>query len=566
MTAQNNVQQLLYKLSPVFNEFPFLTKEWHECAVDRADVNFMLSKLSIIPEPLARVLLKNAMKIKVRKERNLYILRTSTFILGLLPERLQSVLTIDDAEIREKAKECADRCRRIAVQHNMADRLLDVNEQLPSSLEISISNAEQVFSVLNSELCFYGIDNLTLNEECNAALGAVRRMCDKHWWVRKLRKIFNQAYERAAIELGMVNKYKQMYSSDLTVRRRQQQLFANEQLMSSMTVINDVGQRYSLKELSDLNVSNPKVRKAELMVRIRGFEETSKSLNHVGLFITITCPSKYHSTFAKSGQRNPKYEGLTPYQGNQYLCGVWSRIRAEWNRQDIKPYGFRIAEPQHDGTPHWHMLLFVESNQVETVKQTISHYSLMEDGDERGALENRCDFKLIDPKKGSAAGYIAKYVSKNIDGKHLDKGVYGENPIVAAQRVDAWASCWCIRQFQQIGGASVTVWRELRRLKEAFKADTLIEKAREAADNSRWQDYVDAMGGVFAKRNQQPIKITYDVSVNLETGECKSNKYGDGLIKTVKGLMYQGQQIVTRFFSWRIERANAVCSHLEFCK
>jgi hypothetical protein len=30
--------------------------------------------------------------------------------------------------------------------------------------------------------------------------------------------------------------------------------------------------------------------------------------------------------------------------------------------------------------------------------------------------------------------------------------------------------------------------------------------------------------------------------------------------------MFKGQMIVTRFFSWRLERANAVCFNLEFCK
>jgi hypothetical protein len=39
----------------------------------------------------------------------------------------------------------------------------------------------------------------------------------------------------------------------------------------------------------------------------------------------------------------------------------------------------------------------------------IEKYSFEEDGYEKGASENRCDFKLIDPKKGSATGYLAKY-------------------------------------------------------------------------------------------------------------------------------------------------------------
>ena len=564
----DEIEIALNKQLPVFRDYSFLTEPRHECSADRADVTFIFEQLTKVPDPIKRIILNNAFKLKFRRERNLYILNTTKKVVSVLPEKLRHALTVDDEEVRDIANQCADRCRRIALHHNANGKISasKANKSLEPLAAICQSNSGEIYQLLTDYAATFRIKAISVTDKGATELGAIKRMVDKHWWMRRLRKLFNQAYEQAAIELNLVNKYKQIYASDLTVKKRKQQKLRNEQMLSSMTVINDIGQQFSLKELSDLNVSNPAVRKAELMVRMRGCEELSKEHGHEGIFITITCPSKYHAVFSKSGQPNPKYQGFTPYQANQYLCNVWSRVRAEWNRNDIKPYGFRVAEPQHDGTPHWHILLFAEKHHIDDVKRVISHYSLEEDGDEKGAAQNRCDFKLIDPKKGSATGYIAKYVSKNIDGEGLDKGVYGEDPITAAQRVDAWSSCWCIRQFQQIGGASVSVWRELRRLKEKLGIDSIIEKARQAADESRWHDYVNAMGGVFAKRKDRPLRLAYDNAVNTETGECKLGHYDGNFIQTIKGLLYEGKMITTRFFSWRLERTNEVCFNLEFCK
>jgi hypothetical protein len=49
----------------------------------------------------------------------------------------------------------------------------------------------------------------------------------------------------------------------------------------------------------------------------------------------------------------------------------------------------------------------MEKHRIDDFTLIIKRYSLEEDGDEKGAEDNRCDFKLIDRNKGSATGYIA---------------------------------------------------------------------------------------------------------------------------------------------------------------
>lgn len=92
-------------------------------------------------------------------------------------------------------------------------------------------------------------------------------------------------------------------------------------------------------------------------------------------------------------------------------------------------------------------MLFLEKEHIDDFKRVITEYSLQEDGDEAGAEENRCDFIDIDYTRGSATRYITKYISKGINGKDVGTDKDGSSAPEAAQRIEAWASCWGIRQF-----------------------------------------------------------------------------------------------------------------------
>lgn len=397
--------------------------------------------------------------------------------------------------------------------------------------------------------------------------GCLKRMQDKRWWLKNLRKLMVRKTEECMLHLNKVHKHAGIYCSNITASNRKYQKAQQLKMMENISLVNEHDQRYSLRDIYELNVSNPINRRNELMTRTRGFEDIAKEDGHAGEFITITCPSKYHCAYAKSGNRNSNWQGFTPQQSQQYLCGIWAKIRAELDRQEIRTYGLRVAEPQHDGTPHWHLMLFVQPEHLTAFRAVINHYAFEEDGDEKGARENRVKFVAIDPSKGSATGYVAKYICKNIDGSNLEEGVYGESPIEAAERVEAWASCWGIRQFQQIGGVSVTVWRELRRLRQLDAPDVTLTAIHQAADTSNWKSFVTLMGGVFCKRKEQTIRPHYDIEIDNETGLITTDYYDNFIVTKLKGICYLGKAIITRLHQWRLELdVTAFRSHLESCK
>ncbi len=171
------------------------------------------------------------------------------------------------------------------------------------------------------------------------------------------------------------------------------------------------------------------------------------------------------------------------------------------------------------------------------MRQIIQTYFLRDSWNEAGARDNRVKFVSINPLKGTAAGYVAKYVAKNIGGiEDAQSDESNESSKSAAARVEAWAATWRIRQFQQVGGHAVSVWRELRRVGEqvAEKVPSifgawLAAQKKASEKGADFAAFVESMGGLDMPPRESKLKLDDDYVT-------KRGRYGETVARVLHGV------------------------------
>ncbi|SUT96155.1 Bacteriophage replication gene A protein (GPA) [Actinobacillus lignieresii] len=391
---------------------------------------------------------------------------------------------------------------------------------------------------------------------------ALRKIAEAEYWFKQFRIQQKRLLEHIRIACGEVHKHAGVYVSNTAAKcydRAQKQ--AVEFLKNSILVnVENEEEQVELFDMWFKSNSNPRIRRYEMMNTLRGIEEWAEEKNHEALFLTLTAPSSFHAMH-NSGKNNRKWKGTSPRNTQAYLVKVWAQFRALLAKRKIAFKGMRVAEPHHDATPHWHLLVYVESQYIDEVTELFTKKALELDGDERGAAEHRSKVEKCDKTKGSATAYIAKYISKNIGGfsdfetestPELDLGLTLKadeadlNINDNARRVKAWASLWGIRQFQFFGVGSISVWRELRRCVFAqVEGDKLMEDLFIAADMAEYALYMEkqAQGSL----RSAPVKAHY-----IETGE---NQFGDTTKKIigVRNVLAQVEGEDVKFIKTRLK-------------
>lgn len=409
--------------------------------------------------------------------------------------------------------------------------------------------------------------------------GALARMVSPVWWRRALRRHIGRIVEHRAIVRGLVSVRSVPYASDAAVKRRTEQHAATAAYLAAARVCNEAGQSFTLAQVAAKSVANPIIRRGELMTRIKGCEVYAEAEGHRGMFLTLTAPSRFHrmKTDGRGGCfPNPHYDpNATPRAAQLWLRTMWARVRAEWARHGVKAYGFRVAEPHHDGTPHWHMLVWFpdgiwektrrleKGGRVSALRAVFGHW-LSDDGDEPGAKKYRVEVTRM--RSGEAAGYISKYIAKNIkgatvEGEHQDQDAgrtiaTAEDMESGARRVDAWAARWGIRQFQAIGQPPVTVWRTLRKVdagqfeaarvagdKEAWSLAGGLHKV--GALSADWCLFMRRMGGACVARAKQAARLMVQKVAGV-------NEWGEAIARPVVWGVEtrRGSSLVSRVMQW----------------
>lgn len=357
---------------------------------------------------------------------------------------------------------------------------------------------------------------------------SLARMLCADWWYRKLWQMRCEWREEQLRAVCLVNKKASPYVSYEAMIHKREQRRKSLEFFRSHELVNEDGDTLDMEDVVNASNSNPAHRRNEMMACVKGLELIAEMRGDCAVFYTITCPSRFHATL-NNGRPNPKWTSATVRQSSDYLVDTFAAFRKAMHKAGLRWYGVRVAEPHHDGTVHWHLLCFMRKKDRRSITALLRKFAIREDREELGANTGpRFKSELINPRKGTPTSYIAKYISKNIDGRGLAKEISketGRSLRDSAEHVSAWASLHRVQQFRFFGIPGRQAYRELRllagqvaRVQGERKAgapvldNPRLDAVLAAADAGCFATYIMKQGGVLVPRKHHLVRTAYELN------------------------------------------------------
>ncbi|HCP4386261.1 TPA: replication endonuclease, partial [Escherichia coli] len=138
--------------------------------------------------------------------------------------------------------------------------------------------------------------------------GAILRLTCAEWWKRKLWLLRCEWREEQLRAACLVSRKTSPYLSQDALSEFRAQREKTRDFLKSFMLENEDGFTIDLETVYYAGVSNPVHRKAEMMATMKGLELLAEARGDKAVFLTVTCPSKYHAT-TENGHPNPKWNG-----------------------------------------------------------------------------------------------------------------------------------------------------------------------------------------------------------------------------------------------------------------
>ncbi|MHB1676814.1 MAG: replication endonuclease [Sulfuriferula sp.] len=351
---------------------------------------------------------------------------------------------------------------------------------------------------------------------------------------RQLRKAFRQANETAALCLRKVGARGENYVSDLTLFHRKHQLAA-QSVWIAQTYCKSDSKTIPLLQC----IRSPYERFCEMYALVNGLDKYYTSKGYTAVMVTFTMPARFHPNPSIGTNR---WDGSSPRAAHSAFTENWALLRTALHDAGIDIHGLKVAEVHVDGCPHYHVLFFVAPGKYDRFVKIVNEYF--------AHSPSAVDFELIDRSKGSAAGYILKYIMKNVSGTSAGDALEQDS----IDRADAFRSTWNIRAFQFFGvlHGRVTLWRELRRLEtQPDDAEHLAKSLWRAARGTKADLFIALLDH---KDKSDEIKTIREPIQTNEWTEPDADGAIEPVVKPGRILGVQINQVdyITHAISWTL--------------
>jgi hypothetical protein len=245
--------------------------------------------------------------------------------------------------------------------------------------------------------------------------------------------------------------------------------------------------------LLDIHKEKSKNRLSEIVAIQKSFEQISKDLGYTFLFTTITCPANFKPS-PENG--NISYtKGTMVKDGINLLNEVFTYVRKRKNdilsKSPKTPaalkhldffadfYGLWSKEPQQDGTPHSHFLIYCHPSDLQKYQELFT-YAVQHIFEKHGLKfdkDNSCKHIVQDEKQTkNPAAYIFKYIFKCLNiSKNEEQKEQNELSLYHF-------SLHKYRRYDFFGVDKIlTVWREFKRMIAFDKNSTQFNHFKDIA-------------------------------------------------------------------------------------